>query len=102
MEIPAEFRRNTPPTASGRELPPPQIPCTGEKMCGGRKNLRKNPQKLNRVGSFINWKKPDGPKTNGPELFGNKFQKVQITAKKYQLNLDKFQSQQQLLQPKYY
>ena len=43
-------------------------------------------------------KELNGPETDGPELFRKKFQKVQKSAKKYQLNLDHFQSQQQINQ----
>ena len=43
-------------------------------------------------------KKPDGPKSDGPELFWKKCQKVFKSSKKYQLILDYFQSQQQINQ----
>ena len=44
------------------------------------------------------WKKLDGPKSDGPELFWKKCQKVLKSSKKYQLILDHFQSQQQINQ----
>ena len=41
---------------------------------------------------------PNGPETDGPELFWKKCQKVLKSSKKYQEILDHFQSQQQINQ----